>query len=44
MKCPYRNYQSKDWCIDCKFTKDGRCDYPYAVVTGDRWNKEPEVI
>jgi hypothetical protein len=28
MICPLTNTELKD-CIDCKYCKDGLCDYPY---------------
>ena len=31
MNCPLY-YPNKEWCIDCKFAKEGLCDYPCNIM------------
>lgn len=27
MTCPL-GHTNKEWCLDCKYAKEGKCDYP----------------
>jgi hypothetical protein len=31
--CPL-NHKGVEWCLDCKFAKEGLCDYPYKITGG----------
>ncbi len=34
MDCPL-GFKEKEWCLDCKFQKQGLCDWPHKIIVGD---------
>jgi hypothetical protein len=31
-ECPIGHDKDATWCLDCKYAKEGLCDYPYVIL------------